>query len=497
VAAALVALLAAISTHIDSSGSLPAARADPAASPRALGPRLCPRPWLGLRGGVGEGGAGGAGAGGGAGGAAGWDAGGDLIDLQQDSSDIPDEGTAGLSLRVQAPSVCCSRPSALCARPLAFPPHPVSLPAVPRKYAYALAARRMRIANAHTCTHAAVPGAGVAVEEGYRERQAWLQAPEEQRQVEQLLCPSWEQAVRERELWLAEHPDYVEPLNDTWFFEVRRGNVTTLRELLHRGADVEWPDDYGDRAIHLAAIDNSTDVLRFLLSAGASVNARNRQGNTALHIATEFGQTAMQLQLIAGGADLEMRNLAKATAVVTACVHGQVDALRVLAAAGADIHTRALKGATALHLAAANNHAAAVRVMIKLGADANATTPLGRNAMDWAHYSNQSDAAQELAAHGVPVQDGAMLPMLEIQKWAGEKRARAAAKQKQASDGGPRATETSDGGGVEAGRVGGGGGREQSAAPDGAATDGWFPRAKPEPLVFACAHPLAQARVRA
>ena len=29
-------------------------------------------------------------------------------------------------------------------------------------------------------------------------------------------------------------------LNDTWFFEVRRGNVTTLRELLHRGADVEW-----------------------------------------------------------------------------------------------------------------------------------------------------------------------------------------------------------------------------------------------------------------
>jgi hypothetical protein len=206
-------------------------------------------------------------------GAAGWDAAGDLIDLQQDSSDILGEGTAE-------------------------------------------------------------PGAGVAVEEGYREKDAWLDAPEEHRRAEQLLCPTWEQAVQEREQWLAEHPDYVEPLNDTWFFEVRRGNVTTLRELLHRGADVEWPDEYGDRAIHLAAIDNSTAVLRFLLSAGASINARNKNGNTALHIATECGQTAMLQQLIVAGADIEVRNRAKATAVVTACVHGQVDALRVLAAAG-------------------------------------------------------------------------------------------------------------------------------------------------------------------
>jgi ankyrin repeat protein len=161
-----------------------------------------------------------------------------------------------------------------------------------------------------------------------------LDVPEEHRRAEQLLCPTWEQAVQEREQWLAEHPDYVEPLNDTWFFEVRRGNVTTLRELLHRGADVEWPDEYGDRAIHLAAMDNSTAVLRLLLSAGASINARNKNGNTALHIATECGQTAMLQQLISAGADIEVRNRAKATAVVTACVHGQVDALRVLAAAG-------------------------------------------------------------------------------------------------------------------------------------------------------------------
>jgi hypothetical protein len=67
--------------------------------------------------------------------------------------------------------------------------------------------------------------------------------------------------------------------------------------------------------------------------------------------------------------------------------------------------------------------------------------------------------------------------MLEIEKWAREKNERAAAKQKQKQDtaGGARATE---GGGVGAGGVGGGGGVQRTA------TDGWFPRAKPEPLAF-------------
>jgi hypothetical protein len=75
-----------------------------------------------------------------------------------------------------------------------------------------------------------------------------------------------------------------------------------------------------------------------------------------------------------------------------------------------------------------------------------------------------------------------MLPMLEIEKWAREKNERAAAKQKQKQEtaGGARATEEGDG--VGAGGVGGGGGVQRTA------TDGWFPRAKPEPLVSFCTY---------
>ena len=48
--------------------------------------------------------------------------------------------------------------------------------------------------------------------------------------------------------------------------------------------------------------------------------------------------------------------------------------------------------------------------------------------MDWAYYSNETAAVAELAKYGVPVQDGGMLPRLELQKWAKEKQQRAQAK---------------------------------------------------------------------
>jgi hypothetical protein len=322
----------------------------------------------------------------------------------------------------------------------------------------------------------AVPGAGVEVEEGYLEKRKRGEDPGDHAEVERFIQPTWDEAVKEREQWFAENPDYVEPVNETWFFEVRRGNVTTLGELLRQGASVEFVDEYGDRAIHLAAIDDDVVVLKFLLSQGAAINARNTQGNTALHIATEYGQLDMMEVLIGHGAALEERNYAKATALVTACVHDQIRCIELLASAGADMHTRALKDTPALHFAAANNCAAAIRTLVKLGVDPNATTPLGRNAMDWAYYSNQEDAIEELSKHGVPIQDGGQLPRLELQRWALQKMQRSGANK--ASDKGEWAEGEEDGSPAER--------AVRGEAGDGRldAGDGWFPRASAEPLVL-------------
>lgn len=275
----------------------------------------------------------------------------------------------------------------------------------------------------------APPGAGVVAEEGYIEKRkkelaSWHHGSEEDQRLEREVYPSWEDAVIEREKWFAKNPGFVEPLNDTWFFEVRKGNLTCISELVQKGAQVEWIDEFGNRAIHLAAKDENLKLLLLIISLGADVNARNKLGNTALHLATERAHIEMMGALIDEGADVEKRNLAKATALITACVHGHVECIRLLAKAGADVHTRAFKGTPALHLAAAGDHAGAIRALVELGVDVNATTPLGRNAMDWAYYSNEMAAMAELEKHRVPVQDGGMLPELEIKKWAIEKRQR-------------------------------------------------------------------------
>ena len=35
--------------------------------------------------------------------------------------------------------------------------------------------------------------------------------------------------------WFADNPDFVEPLNETWFFEIRRGDLKTIQELVRQG----------------------------------------------------------------------------------------------------------------------------------------------------------------------------------------------------------------------------------------------------------------------
>jgi len=40
-------------------------------------------------------------------------------------------------------------------------------------------------------------------------------------------------------------------------------------------AELEWIDEFGDRAIHLTVYDNQSQVMSLLLSLGADVNAAN------------------------------------------------------------------------------------------------------------------------------------------------------------------------------------------------------------------------------
>jgi ankyrin repeat protein len=77
------------------------------------------------------------------------------------------------------------------------------------------------------------------------------------------------------------------------------GRHQAVEVLLSRGADIEGPDEYGDRPLHFATSGrregiwsevSESDAIRMvkiLLDRGANINSRNDRGETALHKATK------------------------------------------------------------------------------------------------------------------------------------------------------------------------------------------------------------------
>lgn len=119
--------------------------------------------------------------------------------------------------------------------------------------------------------------------------------------------------------------------------------VAVIRLLIAEGADVNARKrQFGDTALHWAALRGYADICALLLSHGAEVDARNCEGSTALHYAAgervvseiwtsgfvpmgdEPDQIAVAEFLVAQGADPGARNHAGRTPVDSAGQWGRV-----------------------------------------------------------------------------------------------------------------------------------------------------------------------------
>ena len=74
---------------------------------------------------------------------------------------------------------------------------------------------------------------------------------------------------------------------------VEIGDVETVGRLLSLGfsPDVRSSDIYNRTPLHLAAINNSTEVAQLLITHKADIEARGRDNQTALHRAAENNST--------------------------------------------------------------------------------------------------------------------------------------------------------------------------------------------------------------
>jgi ankyrin repeat protein len=92
-----------------------------------------------------------------------------------------------------------------------------------------------------------------------------------------------------------------------WENAIRRGDIVAVRELLHRGADINARNRYGQTGLMLAAHFGHREVAAALIEHGASLNATAKFGLSALMLAIVAGHTATARLLVRAGADLSLK----------------------------------------------------------------------------------------------------------------------------------------------------------------------------------------------
>lgn len=152
----------------------------------------------------------------------------------------------------------------------------------------------------------------------------------------------------------------------------RNGNVSDLRALLTKKADVNAADGDGSTALHWASYRDNLEAAALLLESGAKVDASNDLGATPLWAASQNGSAPMVKKLLEAGANPNAALISGETALMVAARAGKSEVIGLLAAKGANANARGARGQTALMWAAAQKHPAAVKALLASGADVHA-----------------------------------------------------------------------------------------------------------------------------
>lgn len=165
------------------------------------------------------------------------------------------------------------------------------------------------------------------------------------------------------------------------------GDVSTIRELVAKGANLEARDPEGRTPIHVAAFASQNKALRALAKAGADLNALDNQTyDIATIAAVDNDLQFMELALSLGAKAGNVTSPYEGTALIAAAHLGHYEVVKGLISAGAPLDHVNNLGWTALIEAVilgdgGPNHVKTVLALVAGGAnktiaDRNGATPL-------------------------------------------------------------------------------------------------------------------------
>ncbi len=206
-------------------------------------------------------------------------------------------------------------------------------------------------------------------------------------------------------------PNDVLDIKDPLMLATKYSTVDMVKELLDRGADINYKDEYGQTlfhiaaehgkadilhlfltdpktknkfdvnektdfgqttALHAAATSNNKDTIEFLLNHDANIEDTDEDGNTPLHYAASRNIDTTRA-LINAGADIKAKSFFGQTPLHHASDSGKTDIVNLLLSSHADIDAKDINGNTALHSAIKKHDYTTVTSLLNHGANIDQT----------------------------------------------------------------------------------------------------------------------------
>lgn len=216
---------------------------------------------------------------------------------------------------------------------------------------------------------------------------------------------------------------------------VSKGRDKAAALLIERGAHMHIKTNVDlNTPLHVCCQNGNLTLIKLLVSKGAEINLENQFGNTPVHAACLKGDLACVSFLLDNGSTVDSVNHLKSTPLHFACYNDKqnLELVKYLMSRGASITAEDSEGAIPLQVAATKGHAKICTVLVDAGSDPNHYDAQGRTAVSLALARGHMSLAQALGGSGLTSGSG-------LQKSAGKGlhlAQQAAARKSVGSDGG-------------------------------------------------------------
>lgn len=227
-------------------------------------------------------------------------------------------------------------------------------------------------------------------------------------------------------IWLTNKGESLTTRDESGLTPVMLAAQSGITNALHALSDLNAnfttktsePDGHvqrSDSALHIAAMDGSTETLHFLRKKGLAIDTKNALGATPLHLACAKDRPENVATLLALGADPLQETKQGARAVHVIADSGAASALDALLTHWRDNNADLKEflnqslpdsGETALHLAIEKGHAEVVAMLLRYGADPNRTDNDRETAAFMAAQRGENEMLFHLAQNGADLSLG-------------------------------------------------------------------------------------------